>query len=60
MSDSHSYPTAFSHLVLAGTSIYCLRTVGTQQIGFQQLCFGTIVVNSVLGVWRYGKISLEH
>ncbi|KAK9869407.1 hypothetical protein WA026_003162 [Henosepilachna vigintioctopunctata] len=51
MSD-HNYYTALSHVLLAGTSIYCLNKNFTN-MGI--VCYGLIATNSLLGVWRWGN-----
>lgn len=48
------YSTALSHLVLAGTGIYCLKAYGVKEPKCAVASFGLVVVNSALGVWRYG------
>ncbi|XP_028139189.1 uncharacterized protein LOC114333504 [Diabrotica virgifera virgifera] len=50
---STSYSTALSHIVLAGTSIYCC--LRSESIIYAQCSFASIMVNSLLGVWRWGN-----
>lgn len=52
----HDYATALSHLVLAGTGIYCLTQVGYKEFSFPTVAYGLITTNSILGIWRYGII----
>lgn len=53
------YSTALSHLVLAGTSIYCYIGAA-KKIGhsYPRCCFGILIANSLIGVWRWGKYIL--
>ncbi|XP_023016393.1 uncharacterized protein [Leptinotarsa decemlineata] len=54
---STSYSTALSHIILAGTGIYCYLGVNDHSLYFPQCSFGSIIVNSLLGVWRWGNPS---
>ncbi|KAK9736248.1 hypothetical protein QE152_g12664 [Popillia japonica] len=52
----HQYSTALSHMILAGTGLYCLIQYRHGEI-CQLPCamFGIIITNSVLGIWRWGN-----
>ncbi|XP_072383014.1 uncharacterized protein [Diabrotica undecimpunctata] len=52
---STSYSTALSHIVLAGTSIYCY--LGAKSIIYARCSYASILINSLLGVWRWGNPS---
>ncbi|CAH0557589.1 unnamed protein product [Brassicogethes aeneus] len=49
------YSTALSHLVLAGTGAYCLKSVYGGDLKFSHGCFGIIIVNNLLGLWTNGN-----
>ncbi|EFA03612.1 uncharacterized protein LOC658581 [Tribolium castaneum] len=51
----HRYSTAFSHLVLAGTGIYCLVQIKDAHFHCPHITFGLITVNSLIGLWRWGN-----
>ncbi|KAI4464788.1 sox transcription factor [Holotrichia oblita] len=52
----HQYSTALSHMILAGTGLYCMIQYRHGEI-CQLPCatFGIIITNSVLGIWRWGN-----
>ncbi|XP_056645465.1 uncharacterized protein LOC130450835 [Diorhabda sublineata] len=52
---STNYSTALSHIVLAGTSIYCY--ICSKSIINARCSFAFILINSLLGVWRWGNPS---
>ncbi|CAH1970656.1 unnamed protein product [Acanthoscelides obtectus] len=52
-----NYGTALSHIILAGTGVYCYLAVKDSPHFFAQCSFGVIVANSLLGVWRWGNPS---
>ncbi|KAJ8920847.1 hypothetical protein NQ315_015639 [Exocentrus adspersus] len=55
---STSYSTALSHIILAGTGIYCL--IGSKHFGqkfFPRGSFGIIILHSAIGIWRWGNPS---
>ncbi|KAG5896902.1 hypothetical protein JTB14_033540 [Gonioctena quinquepunctata] len=54
---STSYSTALSHIVLAGTGVYCWLGVKDHSLIFPQCSFGSIIVNSLIGIWRWGNPS---
>lgn len=49
------YSTALSHIVLAGTSLYCLKILHIYKLHFAKLSYGLIALNSLLGIWRWGN-----
>ncbi|XP_067007932.2 uncharacterized protein [Anabrus simplex] len=56
MSDA-SYSTAFAHLVLAGSSVWTYRLLGSGAVRNYQWAYGTLgllFVNSCFGVMRFG------
>ncbi|KAJ8936733.1 hypothetical protein NQ314_012180 [Rhamnusium bicolor] len=54
---STRYSTALSHIILAGTGIYCLVGSKNHASSFPQGSFGIITLNSLLGIWRWGNPS---
>ncbi|KAK4878981.1 hypothetical protein RN001_007127 [Aquatica leii] len=52
---SHRYSTALSHLVLAGTSIYCLHAYYGGELKLPCASYTIIITNSLLGTWRWGN-----
>ncbi|KAB0798214.1 hypothetical protein PPYR_09207 [Photinus pyralis] len=55
---SYRYSTALSHIVLAGTGIYCLNRYHGANL---PVCaYSIIVTNSLLGVWRWGNPHYGH
>lgn len=58
---SYRYSTALSHIVLAGTSVYCLKKYGYSDIyQFPVGAFGLIFTNSVIGVLKWGTLFHEY
>ncbi|KAF2899765.1 hypothetical protein ILUMI_06419 [Ignelater luminosus] len=57
---SHRYSSAFSHLILAGTGIYCLVQYHGDSFKFPCISYGVIITNSLLGVWRWGNPDHGH
>lgn len=51
------YLTALSHVVLAGTGIYCYIGAKDHPYFYPKCCFGVIIVNSLIGIWRWGKLK---
>lgn len=49
------YSTALSHIVLAGTSIFCYIGARELPYTYPRCCFGIIIANSLIGTWRWGK-----
>jgi hypothetical protein len=47
--------TTLSHIVLAGTGIYCLVQIKGSQLHLPHFTFGIITINSLIGVWRWGN-----
>nr|CAI5866153.1 unnamed protein product [Callosobruchus analis] len=54
---SSNYGTALSHIILAGTGVYCYLAVKDSPYFFSQCSFGVIVANSLIGLWRWGNPS---
>lgn len=52
------YSTAFAHIVSAGACIWAVRAVRSswQTLNFPLGSFGTFLVNSALGILRFGKL----
>ncbi|GJQ66950.1 hypothetical protein Trydic_g7964 [Trypoxylus dichotomus] len=60
----YQYSTALSHIVLAGTGIYCMASYRQlpNDDGNHLPCatFGIIITNSLLGTWRWGNPDYGH
>ncbi|KAF5273556.1 hypothetical protein FQR65_LT04554 [Abscondita terminalis] len=52
---SHRYSTAISHIVLAGTGIYCLCRTSSVSFSLPWCTYTVIITNSLLGVWKWGN-----
>ncbi|CAG9768526.1 unnamed protein product [Ceutorhynchus assimilis] len=51
------YLTALSHIILAGTGLYCFKSVDDM---FCKFAYGIITFHSLLGIWRWGNPSYGH
>ncbi|XP_066140997.1 uncharacterized protein [Euwallacea fornicatus] len=49
------YSTALSHIILAGTGLYCLKALSRYENPFSKVPFGLVIFHSLLGIWRWGN-----
>ncbi|RZC35900.1 hypothetical protein BDFB_013399 [Asbolus verrucosus] len=52
---SENLSVALSHMLLAGTGIYCLIQIKDDSVFLPHATFGIITVHNIIAVWRWGS-----